>query len=157
MRKYFFDTNIIIYANDSRDPEKQNMNNLGVVVSHDARDFIYEIQRVLRPGGRCMLTTPNPEYFKLRLLNRSVLDDPAHLSEVQWCAIASGGSGLSGEWAQCAGNYLRLYHRLAGVFRITQALETGSPDHEGNPQGDPASDARALHVSQGNDGELERS
>lgn len=39
-----------------------------------------EFRRVLRPGGRLLLTTPNPGYLLNRFTGRSVLDDPAHCS-----------------------------------------------------------------------------
>lgn len=49
----------------------------------DALGFLSESTRVLRPGGRLLLTTPNPRYLYLRLRGRSVLDDSAHLTEFE--------------------------------------------------------------------------
>lgn len=46
----------------------------------DATDTLVELHRVLRPGGRLLLTTPNPRYLRNVLLGRSVLGG-AHLSE----------------------------------------------------------------------------
>ena len=46
-----------------------------------AIQFLHESKRVLRPGGRLILTTPNPNYLKLRFTGRSVLDDVAHQSQ----------------------------------------------------------------------------
>lgn len=45
-----------------------------------AEAFVREAARVLHPKGRLLLTTPNPNYLRLWLTGRSVLDDPAHLS-----------------------------------------------------------------------------
>ena len=57
----------------------------GELIEHltpaDAERFVAEARRVLRPTGRMIITTPNPNYVKLKLMNRSVLDDPAHLSQ----------------------------------------------------------------------------
>jgi len=57
----------------------------GELIEHltydDASAFLAEARRVLKDGGRLILTTPNPRYLRLALTGRSVLDDPAHLSQ----------------------------------------------------------------------------
>lgn len=48
----------------------------------DARATVGEFWRLLRPNGLLILTTPNPEYFVLRLRGGSVIGG-AHLSQYQ--------------------------------------------------------------------------
>ena len=45
----------------------------------DTKLFLQEAYRILKPNGYIILTTPNPEYIKLKLRNRKVTDDPSHL------------------------------------------------------------------------------
>ncbi len=58
------------------------------LTEEDARAFLLESARVLRPGGRLILTTPNPRYIYLRMSGRSVLDDRAHLTEFDSMRLA---------------------------------------------------------------------
>lgn len=51
------------------------------LTDQDATLFVAKAARALRPGGRLVITTPNPSYLRLWLTGRSVLDDPAHLSK----------------------------------------------------------------------------
>lgn len=46
----------------------------------DVQKTVEEFRRVLRPGGVLLLTTPNPDYLRLKLTGRSVLGG-AHLSQ----------------------------------------------------------------------------
>lgn len=46
----------------------------------DVDKTLYEIFRVLKVGGRVLLTTPNPAYIRLKLTGRSVLGG-AHVSQ----------------------------------------------------------------------------
>lgn len=56
----------------------------GEVVEHvpyeAVDDFIGAAHRALRPGGRLILTTPNPDYIRLWMTGRKVTDDPGHVS-----------------------------------------------------------------------------
>jgi ubiquinone/menaquinone biosynthesis C-methylase UbiE len=47
----------------------------------DVDRTLNEIFRVLRVGGRLLLTTPNPLDIKKRFLGKSVLDDKSHVSQ----------------------------------------------------------------------------
>lgn len=47
---------------------------------HDVDSTLCEFQRVLRVGGRLLLTTPNPSYIRLALTGRSVYG-PGHLTQ----------------------------------------------------------------------------
>lgn len=57
----------------------------GELIEHlaasDVDPVLCEFQRVLRVGGRLILTTPNPGYLKNRLTGASVVDNPAHLTQ----------------------------------------------------------------------------
>ena len=57
----------------------------GEIIEHlnpaDVDQSLHEILRVLRRGGRLLLTTPNPGDIKKRVRGQSVLDDPSHLSQ----------------------------------------------------------------------------
>ena len=46
----------------------------------DVDSTIYEFHRILRVGGRVILTTPNPNAIKLRMLRRSIYG-PGHLTQ----------------------------------------------------------------------------
>jgi 2-polyprenyl-3-methyl-5-hydroxy-6-metoxy-1,4-benzoquinol methylase len=58
---------------------------LGEVIEHIPGPAVFptlcEIFRVLRLGGRILLTTPNPRYLRNWLHNKSVLLDSAHVSQ----------------------------------------------------------------------------
>jgi SAM-dependent methyltransferase len=47
----------------------------------DVSPSLYEFFRILRLGGRLLLTTPNPHSLRNRMRNSSVLLDSAHLSQ----------------------------------------------------------------------------
>ena len=51
------------------------------LAASDVDPVLCEFQRVLRVGGRLILTTPNPGYLKNRLTGASVVDNPAHLTQ----------------------------------------------------------------------------
>jgi len=77
----------------------------------DVDRTLQEFARVLRPGGKLLMTTPNPSYWRLRLTGRSVLGG-AHLSEHQASKLAArlrrhGFSGAtvcgSGRWSKYLG------------------------------------------------------
>jgi 2-polyprenyl-3-methyl-5-hydroxy-6-metoxy-1,4-benzoquinol methylase len=57
----------------------------GEVIEHIAPPHVFptlcEFFRLLRLGGRLILTTPNPEYLKNRLQGLSVLLDASHVSQ----------------------------------------------------------------------------
>ena len=50
----------------------------------DATRFLAESYRVLRPGGRLILISPNPNYVKLWLTCGSILNDPARVTAFSW-------------------------------------------------------------------------
>jgi SAM-dependent methyltransferase len=50
------------------------------LLPRDVDTTLCEFQRVLRVGGRLLLTTPNPSYFRLKLTGRSVYG-PGHLTQ----------------------------------------------------------------------------
>jgi SAM-dependent methyltransferase len=50
------------------------------LLARDVDPTLCEFQRVLRIGGRLLLTTPNPGYLRLRLTGRSVYG-PGHLTQ----------------------------------------------------------------------------
>lgn len=50
------------------------------LVEGDVDQTLNELFRVLRPGGRALLTTPNPRYLRNTLTGRTVLGGP-HLSQ----------------------------------------------------------------------------
>lgn len=50
------------------------------IYSADVTQTLKEFYKVIRPGGRLLLTTPNPNYLLLKLTGRSVLGE-AHVSQ----------------------------------------------------------------------------
>ncbi len=59
------------------------------LTDQDVHQFLMEARRVLTCGGRLILTTPNPRYVRLWLTRRSVLDDPAHVSQFAAGALSA--------------------------------------------------------------------
>ena len=57
----------------------------GEIIEHIQPDevdpVIFEFFRVLKIGGRLLMTTPNPGYLRNRIMKRSVLGDIGHLSQ----------------------------------------------------------------------------
>lgn len=47
----------------------------------DVIQTLQEFYRVIKPKGRLLLTTPNPNYLRLKITGASVLDDEAHVSQ----------------------------------------------------------------------------
>lgn len=47
---------------------------------HDVDPLLFEVQRILRVGGRVLLTTPNPRSWKKQLLRETVYTT-SHLSQ----------------------------------------------------------------------------
>lgn len=92
----------------------------GELIEHlaevDVAAFIKEAARLLRPGGRLILTTPNPHYIRLLLTGRSVLDDPAHLTQFTSASL------------RCLVGKLGLSHVLTeGTGRVSRILGTRWP------------------------------
>jgi SAM-dependent methyltransferase len=77
----------------------------------DVGRTLQEFARVLRPGGKLLMTTPNPDYWRFRLTGRSVLGG-AHLSQHRASSLAArlGRHGFSdvsvcgsGRWSRYLG------------------------------------------------------
>lgn len=47
----------------------------------DVLQSLQEFYRVIKPKGRLLLTTPNPNYLRLKITGASVVDDDAHVSQ----------------------------------------------------------------------------
>ncbi len=56
----------------------------GEVIEHispeDLGTTLGELRRVLKPGGKLLMTTPNPDSFLVKAGRDHVFDDPSHLS-----------------------------------------------------------------------------
>ncbi len=83
--KEIYSSTICSYSTDINAPESS----FDVVVSGEFIEHIYpdevlktlqEFYRIIRPGGRLLLTTPNPNYLRLKLTGGSVLGG-AHVSQ----------------------------------------------------------------------------
>ncbi len=57
----------------------------GEIIEHvrpgEVDAVIFELFRILKIGGRLLMTTPNPGYVRNRLMHRSVLGDIGHVSQ----------------------------------------------------------------------------
>lgn len=57
----------------------------GEIIEHvqprEVDAVIFELFRVLKVGGRLLMTTPNPGYLRNRIMKRSVLGDIGHVSQ----------------------------------------------------------------------------
>jgi SAM-dependent methyltransferase len=51
------------------------------VLPREVDAVIFELFRVLKLGGRLLMTTPNPGYLRNRIMGRSVLGDIGHVSQ----------------------------------------------------------------------------
>lgn len=85
------------------------------VIEHLTRDdalkFLCESKRVLRDKGRIILSTPNSDYVKLKILRRSVLDDPSHLTQFS-------PKSLADLLCECGFQV----HRVEGTGRVSRYL-----------------------------------
>lgn len=80
-----YDQLICSYTNNiNAEDQSFNATVAGEFIEHlypeDVMPTLSEFFRVLKPGGRLLLTTPNPNYVRLKLTGGSVLGG-AHLSE----------------------------------------------------------------------------
>ena len=57
----------------------------GEIIEHvqprEVDAVVFELFRILKIGGRLLLTTPNPGYLRNRIMQRSVLGDIGHVSQ----------------------------------------------------------------------------
>jgi predicted SAM-dependent methyltransferase len=51
------------------------------VLPREVDAVVFELFRVLKLGGRLLMTTPNPSYLRNRMMGRSVLGDIGHVSQ----------------------------------------------------------------------------
>lgn len=127
-----YDQKLVSYSTDMALPDSSvDCIVAGEFIEHlyldDVLQTLREFYRVIKPKGRLLLTTPNPNYFRLKLTGASVLDDEAHVSQhyaaslkqelvkVGFCNIRILGSGkmsrlLSDKfpWFDFYGSYLAL-------------------------------------------------
>jgi len=104
------------------------------IYAQDVAKTLQECWRVLRKGGRLLLTTPNPDFLLLKARGKSVLGGP-HVSQhnprelirllhsIGFCPVKIAGSGrvssLLGEHFpvfSCYGSYLALADKPADAF-----------------------------------------
>lgn len=92
----------------------------------DVDKTLTEIFRVLKVGGRFLLTTPNPLDIKKRLRKESVLDDDAHISQhfhhaLRWKLKMMGFSSIrvfgSGKMTRYLGYFFPWLH-IYGSYLI---------------------------------------
>ena len=80
-----YDRLILSSADDIDTPDNTYENIVaGEVIEHidpaDVPGVLKELRRVLKPGGRLLLTTPNPRAILVRLGRDKVLKDPSHIN-----------------------------------------------------------------------------
>ena len=74
----------------------------------DQEQLMQEIKRVLKQGGRCIITTPNHHLYRLFCLVSFTKPDPTHYSELssQICSTKHLKRSLFKESLGCFGHYL---------------------------------------------------
>ena len=97
----------------------------GEVIEHidpaDAANVLKELRRVLKPGGRVLLTTPNPRAILVRLGRDAVLKDPSHINilrpvELKRALLAAGFERIGIKGSGKMTNYLPDYFPILSPF-----------------------------------------
>ena len=97
----------------------------GEVIEHidpaDVQNVLTELLRVLKPGGRVMLTTPNPKAFLVLMGRDAVLKDPSHIcimrpGELKKRLQDAGFDRIRIKGSGKMSNYLPDYFPIMGVF-----------------------------------------
>lgn len=110
----------------------------GELVEHipapELPELIAEFRRVLKPGGRLLLTTPNPHSYLVHLRKGDVFADPSHvniMSHSQLCACLSSAGYTtntavgSGKSSRYVGERFPLFNVYGSYLTVSEKTGSG--------------------------------